>query len=823
MFGSPHMDRFGRKVAVLVTAAAVGMSGCGLSKQRKMTYEEIEDSSVYDSTTLQLEDPTVSSDDPFGVSATAAPMTIEADQEHNYKEMRLEDVIHTALQNSRVLRDLGGVVLKSPSAARTIHDPAIVESDPRFGTESTLAAFDPVLSASEFAQKNNRALNNVFFGGGTRLLQQDADVAQVSLSKRTATGGTLSLTNNTSYDSNNAPGNEFFSSWNTNIEASVRQPLLQGAGVDYNRIIGPNGIAGLPSGVLLARINSDASLADFESGVRNFVSDVENSYWDLYYAYRDLDAKVAARDAALETWRRVAALKAAGRRGGEAQPEAQAREQHYRLQEEVQNALTGRQVEGTKTNSGSSGGTFRGSGGVYTCERRLRLMMGMPITDGQLIRPLDEPKMSKAVFEWEVALAEALTRRPELRKQKWIIKHREMSLLASRNFLLPQLDASGLYRMRGFGKDLFDTPDNRYPGIFSSAWANLASAKFQEWQLGVEFSMPLGFRKGHAAVRNAELQLSRERAILDEQERQVVLDLSNAISEMYRAHTVLETNYNRRVAAKQQLAAIREIPDPSPQMLYIELDAQRKLAESEAQYYRALIEYELAIKNVHYEKGSILEYNGIYLSELPSPAKAYKDAYEKIKMRTRSARWAQNAASGHIVSEGLVPQKYSPDDASAVVKSKPPALPPADATPDSSAPMDRGSPSPKSRSPISPVPESPVPLPQARRESLTTSRPADDSTANDADETAYEDLAPDDDAALSELPAEPVSAELPEPVAAGESAALDDEDDAGLPDGAADQVDMTGDAAETGDAAGPGDAGEPEDETNEIPSVDDVP
>jgi len=67
--------------------------------------------------------------------------------------------------------------------------------------------------------------------------------------------------------------------------------------------------------------------------------------------------------------------------------------------------------------------------------------------------------------------------------------------------------------MRGFGKDLFDTPDNRYPGIFSSAWANLASAKFQEWQLGVEFSMPLGFRKGHAAVRNAELQLARERAI----------------------------------------------------------------------------------------------------------------------------------------------------------------------------------------------------------------------------------------------------------------------------------------------------------------------
>jgi hypothetical protein len=731
------MDRFGNKVAALITAAAVGLSGCSVSKRQKMIYEEIDDSSIYDSTSLQLEEPAVASDDPFGVTATTSPLTIEEDADQKYRNMRLEEVIQTALMNSRVLRDLGGVVLKSPSAARTIHDPSIVETDPRFGVESTLSAFDAVLSASEFAQKNNRALNNVFFGGGTRLLQQDADVAQVSLSKRTATGGTLSLTNNTSYDSNNAPGNEFFSSWNTNIEASVRQPLLQGAGVDFNRIIGPNGIAGLPSGVLLARINTDASLADFESGVRIFVSDVENAYWDLYYAYRDLDAKVAARDAALETWRRVAALKAAGRRGGEAQQEAQAREQYYRLQEEVQNALTGRQVEGTRSNSGSSGGTFRGSGGVQTCERRLRLMMGMPITDGVLIRPTDEPNMSKALFEWDVVLAEALTRRPELRKQKWIIKHREMQLLASRNYLLPQLDASALYRIRGFGKDLFDTPDNRFPGIFSSAWANLASAKFQEYQLGVEFSMPLGFRKGHAAVRNAELQLARERAILSEQERQIAHDLSNAIAEMKRAHQALQTNYNRRVAAKQQLAAIREVPDPPPQMLYIELDAQRKLAEAEGLYYRASVEYELAIKNVHFEKGSILEYDGVYLSELPSPAKAYRDAYEKIKMRTRSGRWVQDGASGRVVSEGLVPQRYSADGISATTHGKPPAAPAAQMPPEPSAPE---SPLPEAPVPESPAPEAPVPLPQARREAnsifvfTSDSPPTDSATLDEADD-----------------------------------------------------------------------------------------
>src|SRR5260221_10883108 len=214
-------------------------------------------------------------------------------------------------------------------------------------------------------------------------------------------------------------------------------------------------------------------------------------------------------------------------------------------------------------------------------------MRGCHTGDGKLIRPADEPKMAKAVFEWEVILAEALPRRAALRKQKWVVKNREMYLLGTQNLLLPQLDAIGLYRMRGFGKDLFDNPEDRVTGIFSSAWANLASAKFQEWQLGFEFSMPLGFRKGHVAVRNAELQVARERAILNEQERQVVLDLSNALGEVKRAEQVLETNYSRRDAAREQLKAIRAIEDPTPQMLYIELDAQPRLADATTQYYRA--------------------------------------------------------------------------------------------------------------------------------------------------------------------------------------------------------------------------------------------
>ena len=222
--------------------------------------------------------------------------------------MRLEEVVQLALAKSNVIRDLGGAVLRTPSAVETHWDPAIRETDPRYGVDAALSAFDAQFAASAFGEKNSRAINNQFFGGGTRELRQDVAALQAQLTKRAATGTEFTFSHNVDYDSNNAPGNLFRSAWNVNIETEFRHPLLQGGGVEFNRIAGPSQVPGVYNGVLIARVNTDVELADFEIAVRDLVSDVENTYWELYFAYRDLDAKIKARDAALDTWRRIHAL-----------------------------------------------------------------------------------------------------------------------------------------------------------------------------------------------------------------------------------------------------------------------------------------------------------------------------------------------------------------------------------------------------------------------------------------------------------------------------------------------------------------------------------
>jgi len=600
---------------LLLAASMLALAGCFAKPSPYTFYRDDEHyrALVQDA---QSAAPTIEED--VSLRQTPPPRTLLTTEAPKYRDLTLDEAVRSAMANSKVMHDMGGAVLRSPASARSIHTPALVETDPRFGVENALSAFDPVYSASSNWTHNHRAINNAFLGGGTRVLEQDLAVFQNSLTKLTGDGTQFTLNHNTDYDANNAPANLFPSAWNTNVEAVFNHPFLQGAGVDFNRIAGPTGSPGLFNGVLLARLNTDISLQDFELNVGTLASDVENAYWDLYYSYRDLEAKVAARDSSLETWRRIHALNVAGRRGGEAEKEAQAREQYFSFQEDVQNALSG-----ARANSGQTG-----SGGVHAAERRLRLLIGLPINDGELLRPSDEPKMTKMVFDWDEIMIEALGRRTELRRQRLTIKRREMELQASKNYLLPTLDAQGLYRIRGFGNKLFGDGSL---GQFDNAYGNFFTGQFQEWQAGFNFSAPLGFRKGHALVRNAQLMLARERAVLHEQEREVLHDLSSSIAELDRAYVVAQTSLNRRLAAREQVSILRTAYESDKAPLESLLYTQLRLAEADSHYFRSLTDYALAVKNVHLAKNSILDYNAIYLADALAPqGKARRSVSERV-------------------------------------------------------------------------------------------------------------------------------------------------------------------------------------------------
>lgn len=654
---SMGMERLRKLVALVLCGAFLLPSGCFLHSDRK--FNTVVPPDTYKTVASEIEYPTESECTQMNADESIhspKPWTIDTQGTPEYWDISLEECIRITLANSRVLRDLGGSVVRSPETTHTSMDPASVETDPRTGIEAALSAFDAQFLMSSYWEKNDRALNNEFFGGGTRILLQDDAVFQAEITKKAATGTQFTLRHEVDYDANNAPGNLFASAYTTIMEAEIRHPLLQGGGVEFNRIAGPQSQPGVYNGVMIARLNSDVALNDFEISVRDLVSNVENAYWDLYYGYRVLDAKVKARDAGLDTWRKIYALYEVKRRGGEADKEAQARSQYFAFQQDVQNALCGEPIDETRNWNGLPSGAFRATGGVLMAERRLRLLMGMAPSDCKLLRPKDEPNAAKVEFDWCQTTAEATTRRSELRRQKWIIRRRELELIASKNNLLPRLDGVAKYRWRGFGNDLLPGPNDPPLPRFDNAYGDLLSGDFQEWQLGFELNVPIGFREAHVAERNAELLLSRERAILRDQEREVVHEAADAIGEVDRAYSVLQTSYNRLAANRDQLGSVQAAYEADKAPLDLFLDAQRRVADAETDYYLNRVRYELALKNVHFVKGTLLDYDGVRLSEGPWPGEAYVDAARREASRSAPVPLNYASARAPVVAVGAFDQ-----------------------------------------------------------------------------------------------------------------------------------------------------------------------
>ena len=662
------VQRLARQLWVAVTSLTLVASGC--APRQPFYFFEDGDLSHYVGSIQKLEYPD-SDQPPLDEAAGAVdPLTLSNPSFDNIWELSLEEAIRTSLENGKVLRNLGGrfasfggprpqtgepavSLLTSPQQTPTIYDPAITETEPFRGVEAALALFDAQLTSSLTWERQNRPQN--VNPTGALIFQQkllgDQGNWTSGIQKRTATGATWGFANSTIYDNNNSPIREIPATWTTNYDFSFNQPLLQGAGVTYNRIAGPDpfdNLFGRPlfRGVLLARINADISLADFEAGVRNLISDTEQSYWELYFAYRNLEARKAGRDSSLEAWRKVHALYVEQSRGGEADKEAQAREQYFFFRSEVEQALTD----------------------VYRCESRLRYMMGISASDGRLIRPADEPTTARISFDWQQSLVEALSRSAELRKQKWVIKQRELELVAAKNLILPRLDMVGRWRFLGMGEQLINQNYNPYnadgganpdPLVGTDAYSTLFSGQFQEWQAGAQFQMPLGFRRELATVRHFQLQLARERARLQDEELEASHALVEAVRNVDTNFALAQTNFNRRVAAERQVEAVQAAYDANTVTLDQLLDAQRRRAEAESSYYRSLVDYNRSISQLHFRKGSLLEYNGVFLAEGPWPGKAYFDAHRRARQRDASLYLDYGHSRPGVFSRGAVSQNFA--------------------------------------------------------------------------------------------------------------------------------------------------------------------
>lgn len=604
-------------ISSLAMAAVVApQGGCGLLSHLPPGKHDTKES-FYRDHAMQIEYPQVAecaTAPSMAAEDTVEPLSIQDPANLPALEMTLEEAVQRAVQQSPVLRRIGGTIVTTPQGSATIYDPSLVFTSPQSGSEAALANFDAQYTQSLFWNSND-VPNNVDLGPivsqfNVLTLRGRQAAWNNELAKTTATGARFALRSVVNYDLNNRPNRLFNSDFVGWVEAEVRQPLGQGAGTTFNRIAGPTTVPGQYNGVLIARVNEDVALADFEAAVIQLVADVEQAYWDLYTAYRVLAAVAKGRESALQTYQyqQVRLEVGVGRRD----EEAQARSQFFDFENQVQQSLGGVQ-------------------GLYALEQQLRYLIGMPATDGALIRPTTEPTDTRVVFDWNSALGQALDRRVEIRRQRFSVSRREMELVAARLNRRPRFDIVSSYRWRGLGDHLIGGTDE---GNLDNLVASITGGNFQEWRAGGELTFPVGLRAASVAIANARLNLSRERALLSETELRISHDLTNAGRQVEINHTLLDTNYNRYLADQQQLDVLRRRYEDGQDPINFLLQAQRQLVISEAAFYRTLSDYNLAIRDFHRQKGSLLAYNQVQLAEGPWAAGALQDAYQKGRFLT---------------------------------------------------------------------------------------------------------------------------------------------------------------------------------------------
>jgi outer membrane protein TolC len=610
------------------------------------------------------------------------------DPERPPRYLSLSEAIALALENGTVGQGFGTGLTNDIIATPTALNRASVG---RNGSDSIrVLALEPAASASNIEAALSKfdahwitsmtwnttdrpvgtALDQFQAQGQTNAIRTQAAEFTSTLLKPLPTGGVAGITFDNQYQFTNLPA-RVNPSYTPSLTFQFEQPLLNGFGVDVNQIrtVHPGSIltadpvlqeaTGLANqGILITRIAYDQERAEFELAVQNMKLNVEVAYWNLYAAYGSLYANEIGLRKNLEIW-----------------------------------GLTRQRVEaGTKNFTPADLYDAQGKyetarslwmaslGAVLEAERNLRGLIGLRVEDGTRLIPSDPPTLAAYRPDWDTAVQEALILKPELAIDREQIKSSQLALIDDKNRLLPDLRFTSSYNINGIGTRL-DGPD-----INTNALRDMASDHFNNWQLGLRFTMPLGFREANAALRLDRLRLAQAYWKLRVDEDKVLRNLTLSYRHILEFQEQMQRNlasaeaYNNELLVRiQRVKGGVDTPDVT--LLAIQFGTQ-----SLTQYYQFLGQYNAALAQFEYYKGTLLRRNNVVIAEGPLNGCAQVRAVEHEQERTAALIHRERAAPQPCAGPGCQPTEAPPlkPDLLSVpdwIQSRPPMPPEAVAPP----------------------------------------------------------------------------------------------------------------------------------------------
>jgi len=461
--------------------------------------------------------------------------------------LTLEQVIRIALEHNYAIQ----VASYNPAVEMT----RVVEAE---------AAFDASFFTNIIKNKVDRPTAN-------ELVSADVDLftSSYGVRKLLPTGMTVSGSYELNRTKNAISFQQINPEYTSNFVFEMRQPLLQGFGIDFNRSI-----------IVLSKNQKNVSDYEFARQVRDTLRLVEEFYWRLVQARRDvlISARLMADYDAIYEY-------LVARQAFDITP--------------VQIAATKANLEGARFD------LVRRLRAVFDAEDRLVSAMNaddLDLADDIEIIPEDLPNLARLIVDRLTEVQAALNHRPEIKEQEIRVASAKIAVGRAKNLEMPRFDLTFRQTYDGLG------------GTADRSFDEVTRGNFIEYFVGVEFEMPIGNRGPRAAHHRSRLQHAQAVSQLQRVLEEVILDTNLSVRALDSAYDQIAPSYEAAEAREREVESIVARAERKDlNTLNSELGARQSLATARRALLNAMVDYNVAIVDLERAKGTLLQYYNIVI------------------------------------------------------------------------------------------------------------------------------------------------------------------------------------------------------------------
>ena len=456
----------------------------------------------------------------------------------------------------------------------------------RYVLFSNVGIFDPLAEASLVRSHAEQPAATQL--SGAQVNQSDTADFSTRLTQLAPTGGTFSLGISANRNSTNSTFFFVNPSYSTGLTLSLTQPLLRNFGRDTTTWL-----------IRTSRNDRDASYQTFVRSVQGTVNAVEQAYWDLVYALRNLEVKKEARTLAADL-NRITKIKIDV--GSLAPIDI--------VQTEVGIATAEQQI-------------IIAEGLIGDAQDRLKRLLNFdPAKYSVPIVPTDEVRSEPTSVPVDEGIKSALERRPEILATQYNVDSDRIRYEYWRNQTRPALDLIGSYGYSGLGgtttiRDNLGNVVSRTTGNLGDSFQEIIDREFKNWSIGLKFSYPILNRRARGQ-RGAALYIwEAGKAGLSALEQNVLLEVRTAARDIETSRRSIAAAQKSRELAERNLDAERKKYENGMTTSFQVLSITNDLSAARTNELQALAVYRKALSAYHFAVADILEWKGIRIDDLP--------------------------------------------------------------------------------------------------------------------------------------------------------------------------------------------------------------